>query len=202
MVPIRSAFRSRDEVNRRTRRPSGSAPSLAERLAEALGRESSIDGAVAGAIATALTATGAKAARRLVSSRQPSYRRLFRGAAAGAGAAGILFVVRRFLDGVDDIDLLDELLAGMGKGMVYTAILDPFLPGPPAVRGATVGVVEYMLQPWGGLLSQLQGLSPARRLPLVGALVETGDAEEDPFISYLIYGLALGLLCGEGEPGD
>ncbi len=196
MVPIRSPFRSEPDSSRgRSRAPE---PSFPERLAGAIGHGSSLDGAIAGAIASAITAGGGKALQRWASSHSPSWRRLLRGAAAGAGAAGVLHLYRRFTGDAEGVDLVDELLAGIGRGMVYTAVLDPLLPGPPIVRGATVGVAEYMLQPWGGLITQLQGLSPARRLPLVGALLETGDAEEDPFVAFVLYGIALGVLSGDG----
>jgi hypothetical protein len=152
-----------------------------------------------GALAAALAAAGGKAVERWVRRRRPSLGRLIRGAAAGAGAAGIVHLARHLLHEGGEADLTDELLAGAGKGLAYAAVLEPFLPGPPALRGALVGTLEYLTVPWGGALSRLQNLSPARKLPIVGVLLEAGDAEDDPYLAFLLYGLALGLLYGEGE---
>jgi hypothetical protein len=146
----------------------------------------------------------ASGVHRWVRSRRPTLRRLVRGAAAGAGAAGILTAARILLrggrPGPDSglpAEVVDELLAGAGRGVLYAAVLDPFLPGPPAMRGALVGVADYLLAPWGGLFAQLRTLSPVAKLPVVGVLMEMGDAEDDPFLAFLLFGLALGLLTGD-----
>jgi len=143
---------------------------------------------------------------RWVRARRPSLPRILRGAAAGAGAAGLLAVyhlLRRRNAGEDltDLrsDLLDEVLAGAGRGVLYAAVLDPILPGPAVVRGATAGLLDYLLAPWGGVFSRLQGLSPAARIPVVNVLLEMGDAEDDPLLAFLLFGIALGLLTGEAE---
>ena len=77
--------------------------------------------------------------------------------------------------------MVDDLLSGAGKGIIYTAALDPLLPGPPALRGALVGTAEYRSAPWGGLLRQMSNLSPVEWIPIVGALLDAGDAEDNPF---------------------
>lgn len=151
------------------------------------------------AVAAALTAAAGQAVERWVRSRSPSTGRLVRGAAAGIGAAGILYLLRRMTDDPPGLDLTDELLAGAGKGLAYAAVLEPFLPGPPVLRGALLGTLEYLTAPWGGTFSRIQRLSPARKLPIVGALLEAGDAEDDPFVAFVVYGIALGILYGEGE---
>jgi hypothetical protein len=135
---------------------------------------------------------------------------LFRGAAAGAGAAGVVFAVDRFsqnggkpvgrderpaVDLIDD--LIDRLLAGAGRGFVYAAILDPLLPGPPIVRGALAGTADYLALPLGGLFSRLQSFSPIRRVPVISALFDTGEARDDSYLTFLAYGLVLGLLYGD-----
>lgn len=159
-----------------------------------------------GAASAAAGGAIASAVRRWVRSRRPTLRRLVRGAAAGAGAAGILTAARILLreeapgpaKGMPT-EVVDELLAGAGRGVLYAAVLDPFLPGPPAVRGALVGVSDYLLASWGGLFSLLHPLSPVAKLPVVGVLLEMGDAEDDPFLAFLLFGLALGLLTGDPE---
>lgn len=152
-------------------------------------------------LAPALSAAAGRALRRWTGSRRPSLARIARGALAGAGAAGVLYAYRRVIEDALDMDLTDELLAGAGRGVAYAAVLDPVIPGPPLVRGVVAGTVDYLLVPWGGLYSGLQKLSPARRIPVANALLETGDAEDDPYVQFLIYSVALALLHGNG-PAD
>jgi len=161
-----------------------------------------------GAASAAAGSAIASGVQRWVRRRRPTLQRLVRGAAAGAGAAGILTAARVLLrDGEPgpskgvSTEVVDELLAGAGRGILYAAVLDPFLPGPPAVRGALVGIGDYLLAPWGGLFSRLSTLSPVAKLPVVGVLLEMGDAEDDPFLAFLLFGLALGILTGDPE-GD
>jgi hypothetical protein len=197
MIPSRRRSRSPLRTPHRTVE---SAAEGATRLRDAAREHLPPPGPMGSLVASALTAAAGKAVHRWARSRAPSWRRLLRGAAAGVGAAGLVFALRRVLDDPSDLELADELLAGAGKGVVYAAILDPVLPGPPLVRGAITGTMEYLTVPWGGVLSRLQDLSPARKLPLVGALLETGDAEDDPYLAFLMYGVALAILHGEGDP--
>jgi hypothetical protein len=167
-------------------------------------RESPLASLVGGAVG-ALVAT---AAARIAAGRRPTLGRLVRGAAAGAGAAGILYAARVLLDREDDLaadpagEAADEILAGAGRGVLYAAVLDPFLPGPPLVRGAMAGTVDYFAAPLGGIFSRLQPLSPVRRVPVLSILLETGDAEDDPYLTFLLHGALLGLLYGEPRDGD
>jgi hypothetical protein len=138
---------------------------------------------------------------------------LLRGAAAGAGAAGVVFALARLsrndpsfvsraeaaaTDLIDD--LIDRLLAGAGRGLVYAALLDPLLPGPPVVRGALAGTADYLALPLGGLFSRLQSFSPIRRVPVISALLDIGEAEDDGYLTFLAYGLVLGFLYGDPPP--
>jgi len=149
----------------------------------------------------AITAAGSTALKRWVGNRRPRIGRLLRGAAAGAGAAGLLAAYRALTRQHQPAsgELVDEILAGAGKGVIYTAILDPLLPGPSLLRGATLGTAEYLAAPWGGLLRRMSHLSPVERIPVVGALLDAGEAEDDPFLAYLLFGVALGLLSGDDE---
>lgn len=127
---------------------------------------------------------------------------LTRGALAGAGAAGAVLALRILLrreeeGGIETLEEVgDELLAGAGRGVLYAALLHPYLPGPPLLRGALAGSADYLASPVGGLFSSLQHLSPVRKLPILSALLETGDAEEDPYLTFLLHGTILGLLYG------
>jgi len=169
------------------------------------GRISLVDplaGLAAGAATTLLTSTVTGWAKR----RRPSLGRMARGALAGAGAAAVLFAFRRLTDsresGVGDStrEIVDELLAGAGRGVLYAALLDPYLPGPPAVRGALAGTADFLAAPLGGLFSRLQPLSPIRRVPVVSVLLETGDADPDPYTAFLLHGIVLGIF--HGNPAD
>jgi hypothetical protein len=151
----------------------------------------SLVGAAGGILFTAL--------ERWLGHRRPPFRRLIRGAAAGAGAAGIVVALRALMDRDDEVDLLDEILAGAGKGVIYASLMEPFMPGPPVLRGALAGTVDYLVSPAGGAFSRLQALSPARKIPLVSVLLEAGDAEDDPYLAFLLYGAALGILYGEPD---
>jgi hypothetical protein len=159
-----------------------------------------------GAAAAAGGARIASAVQRWVRSRRPTLRRLARGAAAGAGAAGIVTAARVLLNrrgtpGApgSSAEIVDELLAGAGRGVLYAAVLDPILPGPPPLRGALAGAADYLLSPWGGLFSLLQSLSPVAKIPVVSVLLEMGEAEDDPFLAFFLFGLALGILTGDPE---
>jgi hypothetical protein len=149
---------------------------------------------------TALTAAGAGALRRWLKSRRPGTARLLRGALAGAGAAGVVVGLRALRgQGGEPNAWVDQLLAGAGKGVIYTAVIDPLLPGPPALRGALVGAAEYLAAPWGGALRRVAELSPTDRIPVVSALLAAGDEEEDPLLAHLLFGVALGLLTGDAS---
>ncbi len=160
---------------------------------------------VSGALAAASSALLAKGAKRWARSRRPRFHRLLRGAVAGAGAAGIVMALRVVLEdrdrGTDQPvrELVDELLAGAGRGVIYAALLEPYLPGPPILRGALAGTADYLASPWGGVFYPLQNLSPAGKLPVVSILLETGEAEDDPYLAFLVHGTALGLFYGAGH---
>lgn len=173
-----------------------------ERIGDALPSTGGAPFALNQALAGVLTAAAGTALRRWAVRHRPGAGRMVRGALAGAGAAAIAAGLRAVLgdrlgERDEAPDLADELLRGAGRGVVYTAILDPVLPGPPALRGAVAGLAEYMAAPWGGLMGPLSSLTPAQKLPLVGALMKEGDTEEDPLVAYLLYGVALGLLAGD-----
>jgi len=153
-----------------------------------------------------LTALATSAVVQWSAGRRPSFGRLVRGAAAGAGAAGVLYAARVFLERSEPEDddpvreISDEILAGAGRGVLYASLLDPLLPGPPVVRGALAGTVDYFTAPIGGLFSNLQPLSPVRRVPVISILLETGDADDDDYLRFLLHGIVLGILYG--DPGD
>lgn len=162
-----------------------------------------------GLVTGALAALAVSLVRRAAARRPPVRgRSLAKGAVAGAGAAGALLIVRLLWtrrtervsdDGDDSGDLAGELLAGAGRGLIYAALLNPCLPGSPPLRGALVGTAHYIAAPLGGLFVRMQEFSPVRRVPLVSALLEVGTAPDAPFQDYLLEGVLLGILYGDGS---
>ncbi len=171
---------------------------------------------VSGVLVGAVTALIVSVIRRWSRSNRPSPRAMAKGAVAGAGAAGAALIYRLLLTraGEGSLDpsrasrrgspseLADELLAGAGRGLIYAALLDPYLGGPPIVRGAIAGTVDYLVAPLGGLFSSLQEFSPIRRVPVISVLLEAGDAEDDPYLTFLLHGAVMGLLYGDDSPRD
>jgi hypothetical protein len=165
-------------------------------------RRTAVKGATGGLLTGGATALAATLFVRRARSRRPSSGGLLRGAAAGVGAATAVYLLHALLDRRDDDtgkpprEFTDEILAGAGRGVLYAALLAPWIPGPPVLRGAIAGTADYLTAPIGGLFSRLQPLSPIRKVPVISILLETGDAEDDPYLTFLVNGALLGLLYG------
>lgn len=152
------------------------------------------------AIVNTLLTSGGNALRSWVNEHRPGGRRILKGALAGAGAAALVAWVRRLRGHrLTAMDVVDALAIGAGKGVIYTAVMDPLLPGPPLARGALLASAEHLAAPWGGLLANLVSVSPLRKLPLAEDLLKAGDEEDDPLLQHLIYSFALALLAGDAE---
>ena len=144
----------------------------------------------------------------LVAGRRPGGLRLTRAALAGAGAALALSLFRNGTNGKPGVgqsphDPTADILAGAARGMLYGAVLEPRLPGSPLLRGATFGIMEYVTSPFGGLDGILGASSPHRTLPILAALLGTGDSEDGSesvsMAHHIAFGVTLGLLYGEGS---
>ncbi|MCH7891681.1 MAG: hypothetical protein IH921_09275 [Gemmatimonadetes bacterium] len=144
----------------------------------------------------------------LVAGRRPGGLRLTRAALAGAGAALALSLFRNGTNGKPGVgqspyDPTAEILTGAARGMLYGAVLEPRLPGSPLLRGATFGIMEYVTSPFGGLDGILGASSPHRTLPILAALLGTGDSEDGSesvsMAHHIAFGVTLGLLYGEGS---
>lgn len=136
--------------------------------------------------------------------RRAGASRLVRAAAAGAAATFLRELLAPLLEGRPalpewDEAMADRLLAGAARGLVYGGILDPRLPGPAAARGAAYGTAEYLLSPWGGLRGLLRRHTPYRRLPVISSLLDEPEVGEEEFLEHLVFGVAMGLLYGEGD---
>jgi hypothetical protein len=135
--------------------------------------------------------------------RRPGPYLLLRSAAAGAAAMIFQELAHALLS--DDPGeaarrsraLSQRLLSGTARGVLYGAVAEPRLPGPPVVRGVLYGTTEYLLSPVGGLGKLLGKEAPYSGLPGVRALLEAGGGEEDGYLEHLVFGLALSLMAGE-----
>ena len=139
--------------------------------------------------------------------RRAGFTRLLRAGAAGAGAALLLDLVRPLLSGRAELPTLgrktgDRLLAGVGQGLLYGAVVEPRVPGPPVVKGALFGSAEYATDPAGGLSHLLSAHSPQGRLPVVGDLLEGLDAHDRAYVEHLVFGIALALLYGRSPSSN
>ncbi len=164
-----------------------------------------------------ITAGVAALATRLLESWQPrrraGFKRLVWAGAAGAVAALVVDVLKPLLRGepefpVFDRDTVDRLLAGVGQGLIYGAVVEPRVPGPAVVKGALFGSAEYAADTAGGLAHLLRAHAPQGRLPFVGQILEDVDPHDRVFLEHLAFGIALALLYGASpssngiEPGE
>jgi hypothetical protein len=163
-----------------------------------------------GALDLLLAASTGTVVSRLLSAwpakRRPTLVRLLRAAAAGASATLLRELLDPLLQGKAqlpsfDDGLGDRLTAGAARGLVYGGVVDPRLPGPAMARGVTYAAAEYLLSPWGGLRKLVGTHAPYHRLPVVSNLLDDPKAGEEAFLDHLVFGVALGLLYGDGD-GD
>jgi hypothetical protein len=132
------------------------------------------------------------------SRRGPGLFRLFRAGAAGAAAAFLAELARPVLTGKKaetplEEKLTDILLAGAGRGLLYAALVEPRIPGPPLLQGAAYGGLEYALMPWGGLGEVAGSRTPQGKIPALAVLLKDRGADEQ-LVEHLAFGIALALL--------
>jgi hypothetical protein len=128
----------------------------------------------------------------------PGLFRLFRAGAAGAAAAFLAELARPALTGKATVtpleqELTDILLAGAGRGLLYAALVEPRLPGPPLLQGAAYGSLEYALTPWGGLSELAGAKAPQAKVPALAVLLKDRGADEH-LVEHVAFGVALALL--------
>jgi hypothetical protein len=137
--------------------------------------------------------------------RRAGFVRLMWAGASGAAAALILEAVRPLLRGEPDLlafdrDTGDRILAGLGQGLLYGAVIEPRVPGPAVLKGALFGSAEYAADAAGGLVHVLGAHAPLRRLPLVGRMLEEIDPRDRVYLEHLAFGIALAVLYGSSAP--
>jgi hypothetical protein len=158
-----------------------------------------------------LTAGLVLAAGKLLDMWRPRHRTklstLLRSAAAGAGAALLLDLVRPLLTGRASAGVLgaktgERLLAGAGQGLLYGSVVEPRLPGPALLKGVVFGSAEFAADPAGGLTHVLGTHAPHRRLPVLRSLLDDLDEHERTYLEHLTFGIALALLYGTSRTSN
>lgn len=132
------------------------------------------------------------------SRRRPGLFRLFRAGAAGAAASFLAELAKPLLLGKPagkplEAELTDILLTGVGRGLLYAALVEPRVPGPPLLRGTAYGALEYALGPWGGLEELAGSEAPQGKVPALSILLKDRGKDEE-FVERVAFGVALALL--------
>jgi hypothetical protein len=129
--------------------------------------------------------------------------RLVRAAAAGAGAALVRELLRPMTSGEQPATTFVEraraaALSGSARGLLYGALVDPRIPGPPLIRGAAYGAIEHLVSPLGGLTALAGPAAPHRRLPFLAQLYDEMEPEEQTLMDHVLFGVAMAALYGTG----
>jgi hypothetical protein len=129
---------------------------------------------------------------------RPGLFRLLRAGASGAATALLAELIRPVLTGKKsqkalEEELTDILLSGAGRGLLFAALVEPRIPGPPALQGSVYGALEYALTPWGGLEELAGSAVPYRRIPGLSILLR-GRGEEEALLEHLVFGVVLAIL--------
>lgn len=139
---------------------------------------------------------------RMLARGRPGTLRLLRAATAGATAAAARSALRALLDLEPEgsaVEPTREVLGGAARGLLYGAVVEPYVPGSPVARGVAFGTMEYMVAPLGGLDEVLGAASPRRTMPVLGTLLALERSPSESFTDHLIFGATLGLLYGLGR---
>lgn len=130
---------------------------------------------------------------------------LLKGGAAGTAAALAVELVGPLLRGQPrlpsvDEELLERVVAGAAQGLLYGTVVEPRLPGPPVVKGAVYASAEFAVHPVGGLGRILGSQAPLRRVPLLGAALDSVSPRERSYLEHLAFGVALAVAYGSTDP--
>ncbi len=186
-----SAFRTRDQTDE--------VPRPVEDADGPTGSDAEGGDVWGGLAATAGGALVAAVLRSWPPRSEPGPAGVVRAAAAGAASSVLVEFGRRVLEGDaprDPENLPDRLLSGAARGLIYGAVAEPRLPGPPILRGLVWGGAEFVASPLGGLPRFLGRHTPYGRLPVVKKVLAPGGEQDGDLLEHLVFGIALALLAG------
>lgn len=132
---------------------------------------------------------------------------LVRAGAAGAAAALAVELLRPLLAGRREgqslgADAAERILEGAGQGLIYGAVVEPRIPGPPLLKGTLYGSAEYAVVPAGGLVKLLGSQSPLHDVPLVSGLMKGAVGHERSYLEHVAFGISLALLYGSSPSSN
>ncbi len=185
----------------RGRQPVAGLADRATRAPGERGRQSGSTLATDQLVTAGITAVAARILDSWQPRRKAGIKRLLWAGAAGAAAALLIEFLKPVLRGQPELPTLDRdtgdrVLAGMGQGLLYGAVIEPRIPGPALLKGALFGSAEYATDAAGGLTQLLRAHAPLGRIPLVGRILEDVDPRDRVYVEHLAFGIALALLYG------
>jgi len=117
------------------------------------------------------------------------------GAIAGLLVRGLVLVRQEAdVEAPSEPRILDALMIGAGRGLLYSRVVEPRLLGPGWMRGLTYALLEVGLGPWGGLDELLAPLAPHRRIPLLREALGEARGLEGDLVDHLVFGATLAVL--------
>ena len=146
----------------------------------------------------------------LMKHRKPIHMTTF-GNLAKAGASGALSALitsflnpktRESADLALDRETRDRLLAGIRRGLLYSAILEPKVPGPTVLKGALYGTIEYAAKPAGGLSQLISTHKSPSPFSALESLLEGLDSHDHSYIEHIVFGVLLALLYGSSASSN
>ena len=130
---------------------------------------------------------------------------------AKAGASGALSALitsflnpktRESADLALDRETRDRLLAGIRRGLLYSTILEPKVPGPIVLKGALYGTIEYAAKPVGGLSQLISTHKSPYSFSALENLLEGLDSHDHSYMEHIVFGVLLALLYGSSASSN
>ncbi len=152
-------------------------------------------------VASGVLALAAKALDAWRPRHRTGAKDLLKAGLAGAAAAWAVEAVRPLMEGrarLPELDqhTLERILVGAGQGLVYSAVVEPRLPGPAVLKGVVYGSAEYAVDPMGGMAGLLGTQAPLRRVPVLGALLEGLTPHDRSYVEHLAFAITMALIYG------
>ena len=101
-----------------------------------------------------------------------------------------------------DRETRDRVLAGIRRGLLYSTILEPKVPGPTALKGALYGTIEYAANPVGGLPQLLSTHKSPYPFSALENLLEGLDSHDHSYMEHIVFGVLLALLYGSSASSN